>query len=101
MLAIYLLLQSLAFAEAPAERMARLETQVIFLTATINRIESKVDRLPQVEEKNNKHFLTEHGLEGLLGLLIVLDKGGYYIRRRSYRMAKEKAGAEVEDDEAR
>lgn len=80
--------------EGQPERLARVETQMLFLTATINRIEQKVDRLPMTDSSGGgAHLFSEHGLEALLALLIALDKGGYYIRRRNDRIAKEKADA--------
>ena len=78
MLWLWLLLQTGAF-EDPAERLARLETQVSYLSAAVNRIEDKVDKLPGAEDG---HMLQEHGLEGFLAAIIMLDKAGYYIRRK-------------------
>ena len=89
MLLLWLLLQTEAFAagEDQAERLARLETQVFYLSAGVNRIEDKVDALHGKEEG---HTFQEHGLEGLLAAIIMLDKAGYYIRRRRNGKTPEK-----------
>ena len=81
MLLLWLLLQTDAFAteQDPAERLARLETQVFYLSETVHRIEDKVDALPG---KEDGHTLKEHGFEGLLAAIIMLDKAGYYIRKK-------------------
>jgi hypothetical protein len=79
-MALIVLWQLLAnAAEEPTERLARLETQVVFLSSTVNRIETKLDDLSVTKDHNP---LTEQWPVALLTVLITLDKAGYYIQKR-------------------
>jgi hypothetical protein len=69
-------------AEEPTERLARLETQVVFLSSTVNRIETKLDELSVQEKTKDSSPFTEQWPVALLTVLITLDKAGYYIQKR-------------------
>ena len=77
-------------AEDPAERLARLETQVVFLGSAIDRIETKLDNIAASQHSSEQHEpLKEQWPTALLTILIVLDKAGYYLRRKPQEVDNE------------
>lgn len=83
--AVYLLLLAPAHAQ-DGERIARLETEMRGVSAEVQRLERSLDRrFNDIEKKFDEagHTIFDQWPAGLLGMLIVLDKAGYYLKRKN------------------